>query len=858
MQRRSRGLPRCRSRRSAGAAAAAHGSRSPASPDRASRGSCGPFATLGGAAPEGAASRRGRILRLGEGSGGVAMQPTPAPDIVVDLPRGTMFDADAPTARLRPVLATILVASAAALSFALPARALSPGEIDGKVEELLARMTLAEKIGQLNLVSNGPLYRPEMVREGRVGAGINFNNAQDVAAAQRLARQSRLGIPLIFGLDVLHGFRTIFPMPLAATATLNPALARMAAESSAREAAYVGVQWTYAPMADIARDPRWGRIIEGAGEDPYLARVFTAARVEGLHAGGLATGVKHFAGYGAAAGGRDYDATDIPPAEFRDVFLPPFRAAVEAGTETVMSAFNALNGVPATANPWLLTGILRNEWGFDGFVVSDWAAIHELIAHGIAADGAEAARKAFLAGVDMDLAGGLYDMHLTDEVRAGRVPEAAADEAVRRVLRVKFRLDLFARPDIDASRVDAVFPTPQSRQAARSVARESLVLLQNRGDVLPLTPGTRSVAVVGELAASAKDHLGPHAARGHREDTVTILDGVRQRAERAGVAVAHADGCGLRCETTEGFAAAVEAAAAADAVIAVLGEPEALSGEAASRAHLGLSRYQPELLAALAATGKPVVVVLMAGRPLEIGPALDHAAAVLMAWSPGAEGGRAVAEALFGDVVPGGKLPITWPRAAGQIPIHYNRLPTGRPTRADNRFTLNYVDESIEPLFPFGFGLSYTRFGFSDLTVATPRLSASDTLEVRVRLANTGARAGAEVVQLYVRDVVASRSRPVRELKAFEKVFLDAGQSREVRLEVPVRELGFHLEDGTYVVEPGRFATFVGAHAGAAPGALEILLGAAPRADLAASFEVIEGLRVPPGRREASRVKGRE
>src|SRR5215211_6711098 len=743
-----------------------------------------------------------------------------------------MFDADAPTARLRPALATLLVAAAAALSFALPARALSPGEIDCKVEALLIRMTLAEKIGQLNLVSNGPLYRPEMVREGRVGAGINFNNAQDVAAAQRLARQSRLGIPLIFGLDVLHGFRTIFPMPLAETATFNPALARMAAEASAREAAYVGVQWTYAPMADIARDPRWGRIIEGAGEDPYLARVFTTARVEGLHAGGLATGVKHFAGYGAAAGGRDYDATDIPPAEFRDVFLPPFRAAVEAGTDTVMSAFNALNGVPATANPWLLTGILRNEWGFDGFVVSDWAAIHELIAHGIAEDGAEAARKAFLAGVDMDLAGGLYDLHLADEVRAGRVPEAAVDEAVRRVLRVKFRLDLFARTAIDASRVDAVFPTPQSREAARSVARESLVLLQNRGDVLPLTPGTRSVAVVGALAAS-----------GHREDTVTILDGVRQRAERAGVAVAHADGCGLRCETTEGFAAAVEAAGAADAVIAVLGEPEALSGEAASRAHLGLTGHQPELLAALAATGKPVIVVLMAGRPLEIGPALDKTAAVLMAWYPGIEGGPAVAEALFGDVVPSGKLPITWPRAAGQIPIHYNRLPTGRPTRADNRFTLNYVDESIEPLFPFGFGLSYTRFGFSDLTVTTPRLSASDTLEVRVRLANTGARAGAEVVQLYVRDVVASRSRPVRELKAFEKVFLDAGQSREVRLEVPVRELGFHLEDGTYVVEPGRFEIFVGADA---------------RADLAASFEVIEGLRVPPGRREASRVKGRE
>jgi beta-glucosidase len=729
-----------------------------------------------------------------------------------------------------------------AFALALPAAALAldRGEVERRADALIARMTLEEKIGQLTLSSNGPLYRPEEVRRGRVGALINFNNAQDVAAAQKLASESRLGVPVLFGLDVLHGFRTTFPLPLAETATFDPALARTAAEWAAREAAYIGVQWTYAPMADISRDPRWGRIVEGAGEDPFLARLFAAARVEGFRKGGLATGVKHFAGYGAASGGRDYDATDIPPAELRDVFLPPYRAAIEAGSETVMSAFNALNGLPATANPGLLTGILREEWGFTGFVVSDWAAIHELIAHGIAKDGAEAARKAFLAGVDMDMIGGLYDAHLADEVRAGRIAEAAIDEAVQRVLRVKLRLGLFERPSVDPSRVDAVFPTPQSRAAARAVAREAVVLLQNRGDVLPLPPSTRRIAVVGALAASAKDQLGPHAARGHAEDTVTILDGLRARAERAGASVAYAQGCDLRCTSADGFPAALAAAREADTVIAVLGEPEAMSGEAASRAHLDLPGRQSELLDALAATGKPVILVLVAGRPLAIGRELQKVSSALMAWYLGNEGAPALAEILFGDASPSGKLPLTWPRAVGQIPIHYNRLPTGRPTNPENRFTLGYMDESIEPLFPFGFGLSYASFRFSDLVVATPRASASETVEVRVTVTNAGARAGQEVVQLYIRDVVASRSRPVRELKAFEKIALAPGESRAVTLRVPARELGFHLEDGTYVVEPGRFDLWVGADS---------------RADRAGSFELLDGLRLPPGQREAARAR---
>ena len=728
---------------------------------------------------------------------------------------------------LRPLLALLLSAALAPCSPALAAN-----HAGRQVEDLLARMTLDEKIGQLNLVSHGPLFPGyDFLRQGRAGAVINFNNPQDVAAAQKAARESRLGIPLLFSLDVLHGFRTIYPVPLAETATFNPGLSRLASEWAAREAAYIGVQWTFAPMADISRDPRWGRIVEGSGEDPYVGRVFAAARVEGFRAGGLATGAKHFAGYGKVVGGRDYDATEVPTTTLRDVVLPPFRAAVEAGSLSLMSAFNALNGLPATANPWLLTDVLRGEWGFDGFVISDWAAIEELLGHGLAADGAEAARKAFLAGVDMDLMGRLYERHLADEVKAGRVPLARIDDAVRRVLRAKFRLGLFDRPDADASRSDAVFPTPQSREVSLTVARETLVLLQNRNGALPLSAPTRSVAVVGGLATGRFDLLGPHAARGHEEDTVPLLDALRRRAAAADVALSFAAGCDPLCGGDAGFAEAIETARSADVVVAVLGEPRDMSGEAASRAYLGLPGRQPQLLEALVATGKPVVVVLLGGRPLELGPIAEELSAVLMAWYPGTEGAAAITETLFGDTNPSGKLPLTWPRTIGQIPIYYNHLPSGRPTEAGQRFTRNYLDETLDPLFPFGFGLSYTTFAFSDPVVATPKLKGSDTLAVQVEIKNTGKRAGKEVAQLYIRDPVASRSRPVRELKAFEKVALAPGETRLVTLRVPVRELGFHLDDGTYVVEPGRF---------------EVGVGADSRAPLNASFEVTDGLRLPP------------
>lgn len=732
-----------------------------------------------------------------------------------------------PAARAALPLAGLLMGLFAGLLTG-PAPA-APEDVERRVEALLARMTLEEKVGQLNLVSNEASFRPEDVVAGRIGAAINFNDAPAIAAVQRLARRSRLKIPVLFGLDVLHGFRTVFPVPLAETATFNPVLARAASEAAAREAARSGLQWTYAPMADLSRDPRWGRMVEGSGEDPYLGSVFTAARVEGFRAGGLATTAKHFVGYGAPEGGRDYDTTLIPRTELRDIYLPPFRAAVAAGTESVMSAFNALNGVPATANPWILTEVLRQEWNFDGFVTSDWAAIHELIAHGVARDGAEAARKAILAGVDMDMMSGFYDAHLADEVRAGRVPQAVVDESVRRVLRVKFRLGLFERPDADP-RAPAL-ATPEARRVARAVARESMVLLHNRDQVLPLAAGTRSIAVVGALAAATADPMGPHASRGEAGETVSFLDGIRARA--GDVAVTYAEGCDLLCTDAGGFAAAVAAARQADAVVAVMGEPRDLSGEAASRARLDFPGRQRELVEALAATGKPVVLVLMAGRPLELGSLPEAVRAILMAWYPGTEGGAALAEILFGDVNPSGRLPVTYLRTAGQAPLAYNRLPSGRPTRSDNRFTLNYVDEKVEPQFPFGWGLSYTSFAYSGLAVPTPAVASSGEVEVTVTVTNTGKRAGQEVAQLYVRQPVASRSRPVRELKAFEKVALEPGQSRLVRFRVPARDLGYHLEDGTYLVEAGAYRVGVGGNAAV---------------DLAGAFQVTTELRLRPGR----------
>jgi beta-glucosidase len=734
-----------------------------------------------------------------------------------------------------------LLSLACGLFFGGLTTASAQADVERRVEDLLTRMTLEEKIGQLNLISHGPPLRWEDIAEGKTGALLNFNSAQDVARAQALARQSRLKIPPIFGLDVLHGFRTQFPIPLGEAAAFNPDLSRLASEWAAKEATYVGVQWTFAPMADLSRDSRWGRMVEGFGEDPHLGSVLTAARVEGFRKGGLATATKHFAGYGAPQGGRDYDTTYIPPAEMYDTYLPPFRAAVKAGSVSFMAAFNALNGTPSTASPWLQTEVLRNQWGFDGFVTSDWAGIHELIGHGVAADGAEAARKAILAGVDMDMMGQLYINHLPDEVRAGRVPESVVTEAARRILRPKMRLGLFERPDIDPTRVDSVFPSPESRKVAREVARETLVLLQNRDNVLPVAPGVRSIAVVGPLADSPRDQLGPHAARGHDSDSVTILQGLRQRAEAAGIRIEHAPACDLFCRTTDQLASALEVARRSDLVVAVFGEPQELSGEAASRAYMTLNGKQAEVLEALAATGKPVALVIIGGRPLVLGALADKIPSILMAWYPGTEGGPAVADVLFGDANPSAKLPVTWPRATGQVPIYYNRLPTGRPTLENNRFTLQYIDEAITPLYPFGWGLSYTTFAYRNPVIASARLAPGDALDVSVTVTNTGSRPGKEVAQLYMRDPVASRSRPLRQLKAFEKIALAPGESKQVRFKIPVEELGFHLDDGTYVVEAGDIEVFVGGNS---------------LAGNIGKVAVAETIRIPPSEQRAAASPG--
>ena len=736
--------------------------------------------------------------------------------------------------RFRPLFAGILLVLASCIA------ASARDGVESRIDALLSRMTLEEKVGQLNLISHGPPLRWEDIAEGRIGALLNFNNAEDVARAQRLAQRSRLGIPPIFGLDVLHGFRTQFPLPLGEAAAFNPRLSRLAAEFAGREASHVGVQWTFAPVADLSRDIRWGRIVEGFGEDPFLGSVLTAARVKGFQDGGLATATKHFAGYGAPMGGRDYDATHIPRTEMRDVYLPPFHAAVEAGAISLMAAFNALNGMPSTANPWLLSEVLRDEWGFDGFVTSDWAGIHELLAHGVADDGAEAARKAILAGVDMDMMGELYIRHLPAEVRAGRVPESAVDEAVRRVLRAKFRLGLFERPPVDPKRVDSDFPSAEARRAAREIARETFVLLQNRDGTLPVPPSTRSIAVIGPLADAPRDQLGPHAARGHWQDSVTFWQGIRQRAESAGIGAAHAAACDLFCSDTSKLPEAIETARNADLVVAVFGEPQEHSGEAASRTRLRLGGRQEEVLQALIRTGKPVVLVLVSGRPLELGDLAERIPSVLMVWYPGTEGGTALADVIFGDVSPSGKLPVTYPRTIGQIPIYYNALPSGRPTLPGNRFTLGYLDEEATPLFPFGWGMSYTDFTYSDTAVPRTRLTPDDTLEVQVDLTNAGSRPGQEVVQLYIRDPVASRSRPVRELKAFEKVPLAPGETRRVTLQVPVENLGFHLEDGTYLVEAGEIQVFLGGDSLAKP---------------VGTVTIVEERRFPPGGRRASLVR---
>ena len=672
------------------------------------------------------------------------------------------------------------------------------------LDSLLARMTLEEKLGQLNLLSAGGRASPEqmqLVRAGKLGGLFNVMGAENTTPVQRIAvTESRLKIPLLFGLDVIHGYRAIFPIPLAEAGSFDPEAAEATARAAGQEAAAFGINWTYAPMVDIARDPRWGRIAEGSGEDPYLGSLMAAARVRGFQQNIFAT-VKHFAGYGAAEAGREYNETEISERTMREVYLPPFKAAVDAGVASLMSAFNDISGVPASGNAWLTDTVLRREWRFTGFVVSDWTSVAELINHGVAGSPAEAGRRALTAGVDMDMQSSIYVDSLAPLVRSNRIPMAVVDSAVMRILRAKTRLGLFRDP----YRARTAPANTELRALARRVAGESIVLLKNERSLLPLDK-TGTIAVIGPLADNKEEPLGPWHTQGRAEDVVSVLAGIKTKVQT----VLYAQGSGIDDTSKAGFAAAVAAARQAKVAILVLGERGDMSGEAASRASLGLPGVQQQLLEAVAATGTPVVLVLMNGRPLILEWASDHVPAIVETWFLGIEAGNAAADVLFGDVNPSARLPVTFPRVLGQVPIYYNRRNTGRPPDPNNKFTSKYIDVPVTPRYPFGYGLSYTTFAYSNLKLSAARARVSDTITATVTVTNNGSREGTEVVQLYVRDEVASVSRPVRELKAFRRVTLKAGESRAVDLRVALRDLWFYGLDMQPVVEPGTFRVYVG------------------------------------------------
>ncbi|PYV23462.1 MAG: beta-glucosidase, partial [Acidobacteria bacterium] len=715
----------------------------------------------------------------------------------------------------------------------------------------LKQMTLEEKVGQLiQRDAGGGLTGPgrggsgwdALAARGEVGSLFNLTNPPWINAVQKAAvEKSRLHVPVLFGLDVIHGFRTTFPVPLGMAATWDPEIVERAARIAAREASAAGIRWTFSPMVDIARDARWGRIVEGAGEDPYLGASIARSYVRGYEGARLdapdsiAACAKHYVAYGAAEGGRDYNTVDMSERALRQVYLPPFKAAVDAGAATLMSAFNALNEVPASANAFTLTEVLRNEWKFRGFVVSDYGAIRELSPHGIALDPATAARKAFLAGVDMDMEDGLYS-NLVELARSGAVPEAAIDEGARRILRVKFALGLFDHPYVEEAPRPATVKA-EYRELARKAAEESFVLLKNDpasngAPALPIGRNVRTIALIGPLADSARDMLGSWStSESSPKDVVTLRAALAERCASDQLKLLYAPGTTVRGESESGFAEAVDAARQADLVLMALGEEGTMSGEANSRTRLDLPGNQEQLLSAVAAAGKPVVVVLFSGRPLMLTSALPHMTALLLVWFPGIEAGPAMVRTLFGDANPSGRLTVTFPRAVGQEPLYYNALNTGRPAEgidlthpprnAGERYHSRYIDELNTPLFPFGYGLSYTRFTYSPLTLSATRLSARALnsapsgerpapLRVSAEVKNTGDRAGEEVVQLYIRERGTSVARPVRELKGFERVHLGPGESERVEFTLGREELKFWNIDMKDVVEPAMVTVWIG------------------------------------------------
>ena len=696
-----------------------------------------------------------------------------------------------------------------------------PRDIEKEINSLLARMTLEEKLGQLQQLDgegNGN-YRPEhadLARRGLLGSTLNVRGAKLTNQLQRIAiTESRLKIPLIFGFDVIHGYRTIFPIPLAEASSWDPLSVERAASIAAAEARAVGLHWTFAPMVDIARDPRWGRIMEGSGEDPFLGSAMARARTHGFQGNDYSAPdkvvacAKHYVGYGAAEAGRDYNTTDMSEWSLRQTYLPPFKAAVDAGIGTLMSAFNDLNGIPASANHFTLTRVLRDEWKFDGFVVSDYTSVQELINHGLAADGKDAANLALNAGVDMEMVSRLYNQNGAALLKEGKLTQQIIDEAVRRILRVKFRLGLFDNPYADEARESRIVFSTANQTAAREIAGRTMVLLKNDRNTLPISKNIGSIALIGPLADSQKDMIGAWSGDGKPSDAVTLLQGLKAKAGSQ-VKINYAKGCDITGDNTSGFDEAVNAAKTSDVVIMAIGEAAEMSGEASSRSLLDVPGRQLDLVKALQATGKPLVIVLMNGRPLTISWLTENSAAILETWFAGTQAGNAIADVLFGDVNPGGKLPVTFPRSLGQVPLYYNHMNTGRPPDPNSKWNSKYIDIDWTPLFPFGYGLSYTQFALSNLELSARNIQSDGKVTVTVDVQNTGSRAGDEVVQLYIRDVAASRTRPVKELKGFQRVSLQPGEKRKLTFTLTSAALAFYNQDMRLVVEPGVFSVMVG------------------------------------------------
>jgi beta-glucosidase len=750
--------------------------------------------------------------------------------------------------------------SATPTTAAAPSNAqLASPAIERRVEALLRQMTLEDKIGQLvqyndvgytapttadgegspalaaNPETRSHVDAMELARQGRLGSMLNVIGAEKTRAFQQAAMNSRLHIPILFGADVIHGFRTIYPVPLGLAASWDPQLVQDLSHMSAQEATTAGVKWFYSPMVDISRDARWGRSTEGAGEDAYLGAAMARAYVRGYQGTDLskpdsvAASVKHFAAYGAAEAGREYNTTDMSDIRLRQVYLKPYQAAVEAGAATLMSAFNALNGVPATANPYLMDTILRKEWGFNGFVVSDYTAVLELTNHGIALDAATATKKALEAGVEVDMMSHFYDTQIPKLLAEHKLSMATVDEAVRRVLRVKFALGLFEHPYARATEVTRAVPA--HLPLVRRAAEESFVLLKNGtaggAPVLPFSSSIKRVALIGPLADNAGEMQGAWGGSPHLPDVVTVRDGLQARLQQIGGSLLYAKGTDVDGDSQAGFAEAKRAAEQADVVVMALGESSGMSGEAGSRAHLDLPGNQQQLLETIAATGKPVVLLVFSGRPLVLDWAAGHVPAIMEVWFPGTEAGTALANVLFGDTSPSGKLPMSFPRAVGQEPLYYNQFPTGRPAGAadlgkppggDTRFISRYIDVPNDALFPFGYGLSYSSFGYSGVHVSRAtlplaeanRAGAKALVTVTATVKNTGSREATEVVQCYVRNLGASVEQPVRSLKGFQRVRLKPGESRQVRFEMGFPELSFYNVHSEQVVEPSHYTVWVG------------------------------------------------